>query len=408
MRRALAFLGGVFLAMAWPGTAFAQGDPITCVMTEEDVGNGYEYTVPGIGVFTVNGMEGETFQAAAFDMGEECFPVLYEGGEETEFEDGLVIDPGNYELRIYGTAARDGDYGLFRFQVENDYTESLKSISDSANVVIEDDPPLRVNFLEDKGMFRYTLPDGQYFEANVPVGGWARGKLFLSLSDGLSALSVRRDGEAVDFTEGLDFNQAGSYEVMMMDNILGTQGDISYRVRAGFQIYKAGAMNLSHVNAPLGLFVGSTFLEGQPVETGREFFHMEKDGSYRIVFEDEGGEALWEMEFVRDGTAPALFFDPYADGMLLHDQVSYKASQPEAKIRIWRNHQEVVAPLNRIAVNGVYHVEARDEAGNVRDYDFSIQIQYHLWDKRLLIIPFLLLLLAGGCFAWWRRNLRVL
>ncbi len=63
----IALVSLLFL-LSWTRTVFAEGTPIPCIMTGEDVGNGYEYTVPSIGSFTINGMEGETFQAAVFSL----------------------------------------------------------------------------------------------------------------------------------------------------------------------------------------------------------------------------------------------------------------------------------------------------------------------------------------------------
>lgn len=407
-KKALALLGGIALAFIQPRAVLAEGRPLACVMTEEDAGNGYEYTVPGIGSFTVNDMEGSTFQAAVFDMGEGCFPVLYRDDLEAGFEDRIVLDPGSYELRIYGNANHDGNYGLFRFTVENNYAENLTSVAGQGEVRVVEDPPLTVSYRPWEGVFRYTFPDGEYFDTNVPVGGWFRGRLHISVSDGLLALSVRRDGEPVDFTDGLDFGQAGSYEVVMRDNLLGTGGEASYRVAAGFHLYVSETMNISLVSAPQGLVLDTALLDGNPLDTGKDFLHMGRDGRYSLLFADSQGQRCWAMEFVRDTKAPAAEFDRYADGGLLTDPVSFGLSEPMAKVRIWRNREEVQASSRKIAVNGVYHMEVSDEAGNVRDYDFSVRIRYALWNKNLFIIPFLFLLLAGAGFAYWRRNMRVL
>lgn len=408
MRKVAILIMGTVLALLHPRAALAEGRPVVCVMTEEDAGNGYEYTVPGIGNFTVNDVEGSTFQAAVFDMGEGCFPLLYQDGMETGFEDGIVLDPGNYELRIYGSEDHDGNYGVFRFAVDNDYAENLTAVAGQGEVKVEEDPPLTVSYRSREGVFRYTLPDGEYFETNVPVGGWFRGRLHISVSGGLLALSVRRDGELVDFTDGLDFSQAGSYEVVMRDNLLGTGGNVSYRVAAGFHLYVSETMNLSLVNAPQGLVFDTVLLNGTPLETGRDFLHMSRDGRYSLLFADSQGQRCWSMEFVRDTNPPAIEFDRYIDGGLSTEPVSFRLPEPMARVRILRNREEVQAPSRQIAVNGVYHIEISDEAGNMRDYDFSLQIPYSLWNKNLFIIPLLFLLLAGAGFVYWRRSIRVL
>ncbi len=407
-KRRIALWAGFLLSFLWLMTAFAQGGPIPCVMTGEDVGNGYEYTVSGIGSFTVNGTEGETLQAAVFDLDENCFPTLWQDGQETGFQDGIVLDPGSYELRIYSTPERDGNYGVFTFQIDNDYTEALRSAANSGQVTVEENPPLTLKYNEKEGLFRYMLPDGQYFDTNVPVGGWFRGQARLSLSDGLMAFQVRRDGELTDFSDGLMFNQPGSYEIVMKDNLLGLAGEVSYHVTIGFRLYIDRTMNLSHINAPMGLSVASVLLDGEPVESGEDFFHTEQDGQYKILFAEPGGKGFWEMNFTRDTVAPALRFDRYVDQCFLDGPVTFTSSEPMATTRILRNRQEAYASMGQIAANGVYHVEVKDQAGNMRDYDFSIQNRYSVWNKKLLVIPFAILLLGAAGFVYWRRTIKVL
>lgn len=391
--------------------AYGAGDQeIPCIMTGEDVGNGYEYTAPGIGSFTVNGMEGETLQAAAFEIEEGCVPVLYRDGQEAAFESGMILDSGEYELRLYRTEERSGSYGVFRFSVENDLTEAL---GEGGKVIIEEDPPLTMEYDEKEKRFRYFLPDGQYFDTNVPVGGWSREQASITMSDGLNVYQVYRDGELWDASEGLNFNRTGSYEIIVRDNELGLDGEISYKLSIGFTLYLERTMDLSHINAPQGLAVAQVLLDGAGVQEAAAgdqgaYLHLEKDGEYQISFRDPQGRVCWRMEFERDTIAPYLIFAEPVDGRFLTEPVSYIPSEGNARVRILRNLEEVQAPANRIAVSGVYHVEISDEAGNTRDYDFSLRIGHSVWSIKLIIIPLFLLAAAGSAFVYWQRNMRVL
>ena len=80
----------------------SKADPIEleCVLTAEDVGNGYEYTIPGIGTFTVNGRDGETLSAAVFSLEDGCEAELFRDGYEADFNDGVILENGSYERRI--------------------------------------------------------------------------------------------------------------------------------------------------------------------------------------------------------------------------------------------------------------------------------------------------------------------
>lgn len=394
------------LSCLWCVCAWADAAPIACIMTGEDVGNGYEYTVPGIGSFTVNAMEEETLPAVVFNIEDGCFPVLLRDGEPVDFNGGMVIDVGSYELRLYGSEEKNGNYGVFRFSIENDYTDTLEEAGKDFRV--EKNPPLTMKYMEEKGMFRYTLPDGAYFEINVPVGGFTRRQVQVNLSDQLHIYQIYCDGEPVPFSEEQVFAKTGSYEIIARDNEVGLDGDVSYRVAIGFHIYLTQTMNISHINAPLGLTIASVSLNGVPMETHGNYLHMEEDGTYLAAFADNQGTVRWEMEFTRDTVPPRLDFDRQVDGMTVQEPVTFTVSEPAAQIHILRNGAEATASLNRIAANGSYRLEVSDQAGNVREYSFVLRAGYTVFDKRMVIIPLLLLLAAGGAFAYNRRSIRVL
>ena len=97
---------------------------VSCVLVAEDVGNGYRYEAPGIGGFTINGREGETLSVGVISLDEGCVAELLKDGYEADFNDGVILENGSYELRIYREGAEDV-CGVFRFTVENSYGDIL-------------------------------------------------------------------------------------------------------------------------------------------------------------------------------------------------------------------------------------------------------------------------------------------
>lgn len=398
----LALLLMVFLSFE----AAAAGNAVRCIMTGEDVGNGYEYTAPGIGSFTVNGMEGETLPAAVFSVDEGCFPVLYRDGEPSGFSHEMVIDNGSYELRLYRNEDHEGDYGTFSFTVKNDYAEFLGT--ERKEVQIVENPPLEMEYDAASGFFRYTLPDGKWFKSNVPAGGWFRGQADIIASSGLNIYQVRRDGKMTDFLDGLNFNETGSYEIVARDNELGLEGEISYQLTIGFHLYLDREMDLNILRAPQGLTFARVQCDGRPVKTQGEYLFLKQDGDYHISFADSTGRECWSMEFTRDTVPPALSFDRAVDGQVLTEEVSFQNPDPGVRVDIFRGGEPVEASRGTIAVNGVYQIEASDGAGNVRDYHFTIQTR-HAFPKQIwLIIPLTLFLGIGAGLICWRRNMKVL
>ena len=48
-----------------------------------------------------------------------CEAELFRDGYEADFNDGVILENGSYELRIYKAGAEQGGSGVFHFTVEN-------------------------------------------------------------------------------------------------------------------------------------------------------------------------------------------------------------------------------------------------------------------------------------------------
>ncbi len=380
---------------------------IGCVLTAEDVGNGYRYEAPGIGGFTINGKEGETLSAAVISLDEGCSAEIFKDGYEADFSDGVILDNGSYEMRLYREGSEEAAYGVFRFTVKNSYGQILER--DSENLIQVINPDLELDYSPTTGMFTYTLPDGEYFSSNIPSGGWASIRTQLEVSEDLNVYRVLRDGEPVDFSDGLVFDLPGSYRVTMWDNELGIKGDTSYRIDFCFVLYSPAPRNVSHINAPMGFMVSSVSLDGMAKATdSRDYVQLEEDGNYEILFEDPKGTIRWQMDIERDTSAPALYFTPDIKSGRVSEYVDFTASDRDADIRILWNGQQVEAYSPRLAMDGHYQITITDQAGNSRQYEFTLRKGFDIRGGYLIIIPVLLLAAAGGIVLYWRRNMRVL
>ena len=387
----------------------SKADPIEleCVLTAEDVGNGYEYTIPGIGTFTVNGRDGETLSAAVFSLEDGCEAELFRDGYEADFNDGVILENGSYELRIYKAGAEQGGYGVFHFTVENSYGDMASY--DRENVVQVSNPEMELSYSAESGQFTYTLPDGEYFRSTVPFGGWAGIRAQVETSGNMNVYRVLKDGEPQDFSEGLVFTQPGSYRITMWDNELGLNGDTSYRIDYCFVLYSSRPQNVSHINAPMGFEVESVSWNGVSQGTADpSFAHLELDGTYEITFLAPEAGARWSMRLTRDTTAPALWFSEDISGGRAEDYLDFIPSDPDCQIDILWNGQQAEAYGSRLAMDGRYVITVTDQAGNSREYDFTLRKGFSIWSGYMIIIPVLLAAAAGGTILYWRRHMRVL
>lgn len=379
---------------------------VSCVLVAEDVGNGYRYEAPGIGGFTINGREGETLSVGVISLDEGCVAELLKDGYEADFNDGVILENGSYELRIYREGAEDV-CGVFRFTVENSYGDMLDYSIENLTQV--NNPDMEMTYDPQTGRFTYTLPDGEYICAEVPFGGWSGHQTQVEVSENMNVYRVLKDGEPQDFSGGLVFSLPGSYRITLWDNELGLNGDTSYRVDFCFVLYAPAPKNITHINAPMGFQVRSLLWEGNSVEVkDRSYAQLERDGTYEILFENPEGTVRWQMELERDTTAPALYFSQDVEKGQTSEYVSFTPSEGNADIEILWNGQQVEAYSPRLAMDGRYQLTITDQAGNSRQYEFTLRKGFEIRSGYLIVIPVLLLAAAGGTIFYWRRNMRVL
>ncbi len=395
----------VLCAVLYTVPAFAEGQALDCVMSAEDAGNGYEYQVEGIGTFTVNCQENEVVPIFVFEAYDGCYAALYQAGRRIE-SDGLVYEPGRYELRVYGSETMDGDYGSFYVTVENEYNEmEPEEIPDLTEVK---NPGLDLRWNADRNVFRYSFPDGAWFETNVPLGGWSRGAAQITADDKLHVYQVYRDGEIVGIGDELDFNEVGGYEIILRDNELGSRGSTAYSAVMTFRLYKNENLCLSRVNTPMGLKLVSARKDGERLDVAdTDCIQLTRDGRYALEYADSSGTICWSMEFVRDTTPPMLRFNVPMDGEPIREDVAFSPSELGADIYLERNNSEVTASLNIIRINGRYHMEVSDPAGNMRSYDFTVTKSADIDIRSVIVIVLALLALLAGGFVYWRRSMRV-
>lgn len=393
------------LSLLLPQSALA-AQAVDCVMVQEDVGNGYRYEAPGIGGFSINGQNGETLSAAVISLDPGLEVQILRDGYEASFSDGVILDNGSYEMRIF----REGEeevYGVFHFAVQNSYGEMLGG--EDRELVQISNPKMELDYDSQEGMFTYTLPDGETISSRVPFGGWSESRNDIELSDQLNVYRVLRDGQPQDFSEGLSFRLPGSYRVTIWDNELGLSGDTSYRIDYCFVLSSRGPRNISHISAPMGFQTESLLWNGIPLPIdSKDFVHLELDGSYEIAFESEDGSLTWQTSILRDTTAPTVTFTPDISSGQASEYVEFSRSEPDAALEIRWNGQQVEAYTPRLAMDGRYQITITDTAGNSRQYEFTLRKGYDIRGGFLIVLPVLLLAAAGGIVFYWRRNMRVL
>lgn len=381
---------------------------IPLVLTGEDIGNGYQYEATGIGSFTVNGKDGQKLPAVIIDIQESTGAVLYRDGTEMEFQSGdLLIENGSYELYLYQKGQEGvGDYAIFQFQIQNEYETMME---ETGKTEVVDDPTLVMSYEETTGMFRYTLPDGEYFCMDIPMGSSSHTAARLSFSEGLTAYTMRKDQEAMVLPENLTFMEPGHYEIVAVENQFSMSKEQVYHTGIWFTLKNDKPENINLVNAPFGFRFLSAKLNGREIPLDRESsMRLFEDGTYEFEFTDTAGEGLvWREYLTRDTTAPAIHFSVPVDGKVLKEDVSFILPGRRETMEIQQNGIVVTASENRIAQDGNYVITVQDEAGNSRVYEFSMEQGYQLFDAKGILLLAAILAILGGAMVYWRRTMYV-
>ena len=386
--------------LSWAAVRAEETDPI---LTGGDKDSGYTYLIPGVGTFETNCKNGGSASFVYIDHEDSVrISEVRRDGAEYDGSDGIYLDKGYYEVTI----GNEGGQGVFRFSVSDEGSSIIMSLSaNNADIEIIREPEMELT--GSNGYFRYTLPDWEWIEANVPQGAYTRGVVELSSSGGLTSMSGYLDGELIS-GEDKSFRQEGSYIITFWDLDRAEQESEAYRVDYCFRIFRDTTMNLSVVTAPKGMRIAYVRKDGDAFPTAdQNRLLANRDGDYEILFCGTEDQSLsYSMSFTRNTVPPRLSFRPeFKNGDVIEEPLYFSGNADVAELRIVRDGAEVAAAEGCIKVNGRYTLQVADRAGNRRKYDFTLKNGIPLPVERMVIIP-VILIIVGGVILVHSRKLK--
>lgn len=252
------------------------------------------------------------------------------------------------------------------------------------------------------GFYANELASGAVFYTNVPNGMVTNYEVSLRTSDDIS-FTVYRDGEAVEYKPGEDFEESGSY------TIVPTQSTTAYVTHYGytkppvfqFRIITHPVNDLGVINAPGNMVISRVMLDGTELSEdrilNRRTCFLSEDGEYNITMLDEGRES--NLLVTRDTVQPRFrvghepnraaisYLSPdvvrcsvYKDGKLISDR-------------------DVVSAVEG---SGDYTVQAYDVAGNMGYSSFSVSYQLNTG----AIVAILILIVVVLAFILAMKRIR--
>ena len=269
-------------------------------------------------------------------------------------------------------------------------------------------PQLKMTMTEN-GNIRYTLPNGSYYEANLPNGIITREAVTITPASEVIAV-VTKDGTSTRLFESWRFSDPGYYEIKMVFyqfDSMGSIDSILYEVNHSFMILDRITSNIGMVPAPDGFEIVSAKLDGNPLKIDHPSgLFLEQDGVYEIRFRDRGTGSIYKTtSFERDTIAPFLTFSEELTDGKSEGPIEFITQDVGDRVYITYGGNTAIAVDNTLTATGKYTLRVEDTVGNSRTYVVELTEKGRLFDTKMIIIALVLLLGSGARFLLLGRDM---
>ncbi|MCR5177847.1 MAG: hypothetical protein K6C95_02555 [Lachnospiraceae bacterium] len=325
--------------------------------------------------------------------------VNAQSAEDEEFPEGIteeekqkMLDEMYQDIENNAGASPDATLDTFNSMTDEEAREKIQEMLPSEEELerMTDDysehvmpvASFSITYEEKNGLYRYILPGGSGIALSTPLGGWSDHAVALLVDEGISVVSVIKDGETQ--SPGDD----GSY--FFRDH--GHYSFIVYEEEAEAREFLSGSFRIvspqvpvtdSYFRAPEGYQLSEVRVGGAPVSVSDvRWAELSGDGLYEITCEASNrGTSLPDSirtTFVRDTTPPVIEWEGEVVDGRFRGSVYYSLPQPDTEVSIFYNGQPAISETHVLAATGNYYITATDPAGNVRVYSFVLEQSVNL------------------------------
>ena len=272
-------------------------------------------------------------------------------------------------------------------------------------------PPLTMKMVQN-GNIRYTLPNGDYYEVNVPNGTITERPVIFDPSADVVAV-VTKDGESSSLFNSWHFSEPGNYQIKLVFYQFEAEGaeDLNvYEVNHYFTITGSKINNIGAVPAPDGFEIISAKRDGVPLTIDNpKCLFLGGDGKFEIRYRDTATGSIYATSsFNRDTTAPFLTFSKEIAEGEVEGPVEFYTGDIKDKVYTFYNGHSGEAVTNELSIPGDYVLKVVDDAGNGRIYSLKIKQTYRILEPKTIILALVLLLGAGASLLFLRRDTKVI
>jgi len=252
-------------------------------------------------------------------------------------------------------------------------------------------------------LFVYPLADGTELFCSAADGMAVTGRVTLDYG-GPSALTVFRNGEAVDLAGSGELRDPGVYTVAAGD-------DAAARVLS-FTLLGASTNQLRSYTVPEGFLLRGADRDGEEIEYSRYTVELEQEGKYLIRSRCPAIDRDYTLTVTIDRTPPSLLLSGSVgrDGRV-HSAVEISGLEAGDSLFVIHDGEPMGLTLDEgrctLTDTGLYSVTAADAAGNTVTYEFTIMLYLN---ANAVVFILLLIAVVASVFIyaiWKRRSLKV-
>lgn len=268
-------------------------------------------------------------------------------------------------------------------------------------------PKLEMTVTEN-GDIRYTLPNGSYYDTNLPNRILTREAVAITPGSEVIAV-VTKDGTSTRLFESWRFSEPGNYQIKMIfyqfDSI-GSIDTVLYEVEHCFTILDRVSSKIGMIPAPDGFEIASAKRNGISLEIIHpDGLFTEKDGLYEIRFRDKKTGTIYRTTtFERDTTAPFLTFSKELVDGKVKGPLEFTTQDVDDRVYIYYNGESAPAKKNQLTAEGRYTLRVEDTAGNSRSYVVELTKSRLLSNVKIILMVLVLFLGSGVSLLLARKE----
>lgn len=247
---------------------------------------------------------------------------------------------------------------------------------------------------ESTGYYINTLRTGDSFYTSLPNGSITNEAVLVQEAEGLTYTAYRNGEIYESFTPGDYVKETGSFAVYVTKENDAAfvneykNGNPAFR----FRIVQDSVCDIGIVTAPQGTVIRSVRYNGLDADSSvfinESTVHVDKDGDYEIVVEDEAG--IREVSFTVDKTQPVFGVStkPNEATVVYYSDDVYRCV-------LYRGNELVSDPdiVQTVTKAGKYKLYVYDRAGNVATSDFTVH--YRINAAAVIAIISVIAVIAG-------------